>query len=69
MRPPSCHVLIELYRSQSAVRRYARTLDQNPQTTFMYEESVRFEGTSQLVRLGLMQDSEAWIEARGQVSA
>ena len=28
------------------------TLDQNPQMTFMYEGSVRFEGTRQLVRPG-----------------
>jgi hypothetical protein len=35
----------------------------------MYEGSVRFESTSQLVRLGLMQDSEAWMATRGEVSA
>jgi hypothetical protein len=59
----------EYSQGASEYRRYARTLDQNPRTTFMYEGSVRFENTSQLVRLGLMQDSEAWIEARGEVSA
>jgi len=56
----------EYSRGALEYRRYARTLDQNPQTTFMYENSVRFEGTSQLVRLGLMQDSETWTEAREQ---
>jgi len=56
----------EYSRDALEYRRYARTLDRNPQTTFMYEGSVRFEGTSQLVRLGLMQDSEAWTEAREQ---
>ena len=59
----------EYSQGASEYRRYARTLDQNPRTPFMYEGSVRFENTSQLVRLGLMQDSEAWIEARGEVSA
>jgi Glycosyl transferase family 2 len=59
----------EYSRGALEYRRYARTLDQNPRTTFMYEGSVRFESTSQLVRLGLMQDSKAWIEARGEVSA
>jgi Glycosyl transferase family 2 len=56
----------EYSRGALEYKRYARTLDQNPRTTFMYEGSVRFESTSQLVRLGLMQDSEAWTEAREQ---
>ena len=46
-------------------RRYAAALDRNPRITFMYEGSARFEGTSQLVRLGLMQDTDAWAVARG----
>jgi len=54
----------EYSRGALEYRRYARTLDQNPRTTFMYEGSVRFESTSQLVRLGLMQDSLAWANAR-----
>lgn len=45
-------------------RRYAAALDRNPRTTFMYEDSVRFEETSQLVQLGLMQDTGAWAAAR-----
>ena len=45
-------------------RRYAAALDRNPRITFMYEGSARFEGTSQLVRLGLMQDTDAWAVAR-----
>jgi hypothetical protein len=44
----------------SEYRRYAQKLEQNPQMTFMYEGSVRFEGTSQLIRLGLMQETDAW---------
>jgi len=56
----------EYSRGALEYRRYARTLDRNPRTTFMYEGSVRFESTSQLVRLGLMQDSEAWTAAREQ---
>jgi hypothetical protein len=59
----------EYSRGALEYRRYARALDQNPRTTFMYEGSVRFESTSQLVRLGLMQDSEAWMATRGEVSA
>ena len=30
----------------------------------MYEGSTRFEGTAQLVRLGLMHDTQAWADAR-----
>ena len=59
----------EYSRGALEYRRYARTLDQNPRTTFMYEGSVRFESTNQLVRLGLMQDGKAWRAARGEVSA
>jgi len=59
----------EYSRGALEYRRYARTLDQNSRTTFMYEGSLRFESTSQLVRLGLMQDSEAWMATRGEVSA
>ena len=41
-------------------RRYARRLSENPGLTLIDEGSVRFEGSSQLVRLGLIHDTEAW---------
>jgi hypothetical protein len=41
-------------------RRYAERLSRNPNMSFMYDGSIRFEGTSQLVHLGLMQDTGAW---------
>ena len=47
-------------------RRYAEKLNENPDMTFVGDESTRFESTAQLARLGLMQDSEAWTEAREQ---
>jgi hypothetical protein len=52
------------YDGASEYRRYAETLAQNPVNTFMYEGSTRFQGTTQLVRLGLMHDAHAWSEAR-----
>ena len=41
-------------------RRYALRLSENPKLSLIYEGSVRFEGSPQLVRLGLMHDTEAW---------
>lgn len=42
-------------------QRYAEYLRRDPQLTLADEHaSVRFEGTSQLVELGLIDDSEAW---------
>jgi hypothetical protein len=45
-------------------RRYARRLDEHPDLSLIYEGSVRFEGSSQLVRLGLMRDTDAWRDQR-----
>jgi len=56
----------EHYDGATEYRRYAERLSQHPDMTFMYEGSVRFEGTSQLVRLGLMQDTGAWADARAK---
>ena len=56
----------EHYDGASEYRRYAKRLGENPDMTFMYEGSTRFEGTRQLVGLGLMQDTEAWAEARAR---
>jgi hypothetical protein len=50
----------------SEYARYAESLRRDPDLTLMYEGSTRFEGTMQLVRLGLMHDTEAWADARGR---
>jgi hypothetical protein len=54
----------EHYDGATEYRRYAERLRQNPDMSLMYEESTRFEGTTQLVGLGLMQDTEHWASAR-----
>jgi glycosyltransferase involved in cell wall biosynthesis len=56
----------EYYDEATEYRRYAKRLNANPNMTFMYEGSTRFEGTPQLVRLGLMRDTEAWARTRGR---
>jgi hypothetical protein len=56
----------EHYNRASEYQRYAETLSRDPQMTFMCDASVRFEGTSQLVRLGLMQETDAWLAARAK---
>jgi hypothetical protein len=54
----------EYYDEATEYQRYAKTLNQSPIVTLMYEGSTRFEGTRQLVCLELMQDTEAWASAR-----
>jgi hypothetical protein len=54
----------EHYDGAVEYRRYAERLSQNPDMTLMYEGSMRFEGTAQLVRLGLMHDTQSWADAR-----
>jgi hypothetical protein len=54
----------EYYDGATEYRRYARTFDGAPDRTLMYEGSTKFEGTAQLVRLGLMHDTQAWADAR-----
>jgi hypothetical protein len=54
----------EYYDSASEYQRYAATLVRNPDATFGHDDSVRYEGTSQLARLGLMRDSTDWAAAR-----
>jgi hypothetical protein len=54
----------EYYNRASEYRRYAAILGRHPHMTFIYEGSIRYEGTSQLVRLGLMQETDRWVEAR-----
>jgi O-antigen/teichoic acid export membrane protein len=54
----------ERYDGAFGYRLFAEKLDQNPAMTFMDDASARFEGTSQLVRLGLMHETESWVDAR-----
>jgi hypothetical protein len=54
----------EYYNQASEYRTYAERLDRDPHMTFMYDGSIRFGGTNQLVRLGLMDDNGAWADAR-----
>jgi hypothetical protein len=56
----------EHFDEAAEYRRYAESLTQNPDMTLMYEGSTRFEGTTQLVGLGLMQDTPAWSGTRAQ---
>jgi len=54
----------QYYDDAIEYQRYAEQLNQNPDMTLMGEQSTRFERTSQLVGLGLMQDTDAWVHAR-----
>jgi len=54
----------EYYKGGMEYRRYARVLQRNPAVSLRDGRSVRFTGTSQLVELGLMQDSDAWKRQR-----
>jgi hypothetical protein len=54
----------EHYDEASEYQRYAEKLRRNPELVLSYEGSMRLEGTTQLVRLGLMRTTETWIDAR-----
>jgi hypothetical protein len=54
----------EYYKGGVEYRRYARVLARDPAVTLRDARSVSFTGTSQLVDLGLMQDSDAWTRQR-----
>jgi hypothetical protein len=54
----------EYYDGAVEFRRYAEKLRADPQLTFRYEGSVRFESSSQLLGLGLMQETATWFRAR-----
>jgi len=56
----------EYFDGGSEYRRYAEKLNQNPALILACDASARFEGTKQLVRLGLMQDTSPWTEARAR---
>jgi hypothetical protein len=54
----------EYYDEASEYRKYVRKLSENPDMSLSYEGSTSFEGTTQLVRLGIMNDTDAWADAR-----
>jgi hypothetical protein len=54
----------EYYDGAIEFHRYAARLRENPHLTFMYEGSMRFQDSDQLVRLRLMKDSDAWKHRR-----
>jgi hypothetical protein len=54
----------EYYNLASEYRRYAQKLNANTGIVLVDEGSTRFEGTAQLVRLGLMHDTQAWADTR-----
>jgi hypothetical protein len=56
----------EHYEGASEYRRYAERLASDPDLELVYEGSVRFKGTSQLVGLGLMHDSAGWVATRNE---
>ena len=53
----------EHFDGATEYQRYADRLRENPDLTLSYEGSMRFEGTTQLVRLGLMHETNAWADA------
>lgn len=54
----------EYFGGASEYRRYCDKLKSDPNLSFMYESSTRLESTAQLVSLGLMRDTYAWVHAR-----
>ncbi len=54
----------EHYDGASEYQRYVEKLSHNPDMILAYDGSTRFGGTTQLVHLGLMQDTTAWADAR-----
>jgi glycosyltransferase involved in cell wall biosynthesis len=58
----------EYYDGASEYRRYAERFIANPHVSLTHEGSLRYEGTPQLVRLGLMRDTDAWATARAGMS-
>jgi hypothetical protein len=54
----------EYYDGATEYRRYAASLNRDPDAALMYEGSIPFEGTEQLATLGLIHDTEAWAAYR-----
>jgi hypothetical protein len=54
----------QYFDGASEYRRYAERLGADPEMTLMYEASVRFSDSRQLVEMKLMTDTPAWAGAR-----
>jgi hypothetical protein len=54
----------EHYEESSEYQRYARKLAAAGDLTLIYDGSMRFEGSDQLVELGLMHETPGWLGAR-----
>jgi hypothetical protein len=54
----------ERYDGAFEYQRYVEKLNQSPAITFMDDASTRFDGTATLVRLGLIHETKAWVDAR-----
>ena len=52
------------YEGSAEYRRYARTLAETTDLTLMYNGSIRFKDSAQLVELGLMRETPGWVSAR-----
>ena len=59
----------EYFDNAIEYRRYASRLDVDPEMTLMYEGSVRFSDSHQLVDMKLMTDTAAWAKTRESFSA
>jgi glycosyltransferase involved in cell wall biosynthesis len=55
----------EYYNGAAEYQKYAARVTANPDLTLMHDLSRRFEGTAQLATLGLMHETEAWVEMKG----
>ena len=54
----------EYYDGASEYRKYATTLGERRHMNLTYEGSTRFEGTTQLARVGIIHDTDVWADAR-----
>lgn len=59
----------EHYDDAFEYRLYAEKLGGNTALTFLHDASMRYEDTTQLVRLGLIRETQPWIEARDDHAA
>jgi glycosyltransferase involved in cell wall biosynthesis len=57
----------EHWDGASEYARYWEKLRKHPRLTFHYGGSLRYEGSEQLIRLGLLREDKAWNQIRGAV--
>lgn len=58
----------QYYDGATEFRRYAKKLHEDPNMMFMSRCSTRLQDDEQLVRLGIMQDTPAWLDARARLA-